>query len=160
MLQKIIPIILLFFISIIAVNADPTIVSITGQTTITEGQMLNLTITSTLADNGTNTFSTNAGFGDLFTTGATSAIFTWNTALGDAGSYPVTFTVADDNSSDTKSVTLIVNVKPAGISIEQATVALGNDNTARSNPDEDYYVYVSNTFTIKNLRPIIFRSRL
>ena len=99
-----------------AVNQPPVLDPI-GDKTVSEGQLLQFTVTATDPDGDDLTFSaSNLPPGATFTT--STATFSWTPGFSDAGNYPdVEFTVTDDGD-------------PMELDVELITITVGDVNRA------------------------------
>ncbi len=77
-----------------------------GPQQVAEGQPLNLTLSATGVPGKTLTFSATGLPAGAALTGAS---LSWTPSFTQAGSYPVTFTVSDGTSTDSKTVTITVS---------------------------------------------------
>lgn len=79
-----------------------------GNKTLFEGSTLSFVVTATDPDNDQMTFiASGMPIDAIFT----NQVFEWNTAVGDAGTYSITFEVSDDDSqplNDSKTITITV----------------------------------------------------
>ncbi len=122
------------------VNRAPVLDPI-GDRSITEGQVLSLTLSAQDPDGDPITYSTDPlPAGAQFD--AASYLFTWTPTFDQAGSYPVTFSVSDGNLVDAETITLMVtdmNHTPVLDPIGDKSVKEGNLITftvSASDPDQ------------------------
>lgn len=108
---------------VIHVNHAPTITLI-GNQTINEGQLLEFSIDAQDVDNDSLTFSV-----DSLPSGASfnsnSHVFSWTPNLTQSGSYPVTFRVSDGNETVSETITISVgnvNLPPTITPIGNRTI--------------------------------------
>ncbi len=126
----------LFVLLATFVLADPTI-TVPGAQAVNENEQLQFVITATAADNGTNTFSTDAAFAsNLVQNSQTQATFTWTPDYDDAGAQVINFDVSDADSTDAGSVVVTVsNVNRAPSITSSADTDAKIDDTYYYNVD-------------------------
>ena len=112
-MKKILLLLLVTILCLVVVNADPLFQSVTGNATVDEGSLLQLTLTVSAADNETNTFGSDATYGTLTKNSETEAVYAWTPGydqlVNGSATYTIVFNVSDGNSSDTYSVAVTVN---------------------------------------------------
>ncbi len=101
-----------FNLTVNNINQPPDL-SLVGNKTTNENQLLEFEIFATDPDSGTVlTFPTPTNLpagAYFFDNGDGSATFSWIPAFGQAGSYPVHFSVSDGTLSDSEDITITVN---------------------------------------------------
>ena len=111
-------------INITDVAEAPTL-SVTGETTISEGETLSLMLIATDQDDGASfSYTKNNEVGEL-----NANLFTWTPGFNSERQYEITFTVTDDDGlTDTASVTITVTDTPVTIMVTPATVSVAENN--------------------------------
>lgn len=98
-----------------AVNHAPVLAAI-GNKSVNEGQTLTFTVSATDSDGDSLTYSASSLPSGSSFVGQT---FTWVPTYDQAGSYSVTFTVSDGQSTDSEQITIAV----ANVAVDQAAPA-------------------------------------
>ncbi|NQU11577.1 putative Ig domain-containing protein, partial [bacterium] len=127
------------------VNRAPVLASI-GNKTVNEGATLAFTVTASDADGDGLSYSA-SGLPSGASFNASTRVFYWTLAAGQAGSHPVTFVVTDGTLSDSETVTITViggNRPPQMAALSSQTV--DTDSTlsftvSATDPDGDSLSY-------------------
>ncbi|MBC8501132.1 MAG: putative S-layer protein [Nanoarchaeota archaeon] len=128
-MKKVLMFVAIFLLAILAVNAQPTLPTI-SDVTATEGDTVTIDINLTAGpDNGSTTWWTNFSSLTLAASSDNSSQYTWATSVGDAGTYSVRFNASDNDSSDSKTMTITVNALAWSLSL--SAVTLGSSSQER-----------------------------
>ena len=109
--------ILSLFLFPVAALADTLSFTDPGNKTVTEGQLLSFTLTATANKSVSFSYSpllSGASIGPVTKSGSTyTATFTWTPAIGQAGTYTVTYRACTPSCSANQSYTRTITVNPA-----------------------------------------------
>jgi hypothetical protein len=144
----------------------PPVLSAIGNKAVNESSLLMIMLTASDPDGNLLSFSKTAGpsGSSLIDNGDGTAMFSWTPGQGQAGDYPVTFTVADDgvpsaNDSETITITVVnpvVDVTPPVITllgIDPVSIEVGSTYTdagatAYDSLDGDITASITTTSTV------------
>jgi hypothetical protein len=139
-------------ITIVEPTPDPPILGLIGNKSVTEGELLEFTISATDSDDAPLTFSVdNLPEGASFDSGTQT--FSWTPYLGQEGEYPnIHFEVSDGELTDFEDITITVNPPDAYCwdvlwqigDVEESQMDAPGDELNPSNPlgAQDFYVGV------------------
>ncbi len=132
-------------ITVTDVNRVPELEFI-GDRTVTEDELLAITLSGTDDDDDTLSYSTNASFGTL-----TGNVFEWTPDFDDSGTYDVEFSVSDGIATDSEFVTITVtdvNRAPELVTIGDKSINEGAELSfiiSGTDPDHDSLTYSATT---------------
>lgn len=86
---------------------EPPVLTNPGNKSITENGTLSFTLSASDPDNNPLTFSA-SGLPSGATLNSSSGYFNWRPSVGQAGDYPITFTVSDGKANDQESIIITV----------------------------------------------------